>query len=258
MDANTPSNIEAASWLFENTLDVLLVIREGRIEVASPSWRFLTGWTDAETLGRDCRDFVHPDEVRAFETQVAILRQGGAVCCDHRLLSRAGEWLWVRSRTKGASHGRSIAVLQDISAERRAADEQARAARLAELLGDKAGISLWRFDPLTGVYDFSSNLDGAGGGDPSLIRAGDEMAAEIHPDGRDHSDRRGRHAGIPSQCEGAGLAAPAQRLERASPDGERRLGGSRPQPGRHRDLRRPGCGAGGGGREKPLPGQCEP
>jgi PAS domain S-box-containing protein len=191
MDASAPSDIEAASWLFENAVDILLVLDRGRLQAVSPSWRALTGWSDAETLGRSYLEFMHPDErdmVRAHATLMAV---AGDASCDHRLLAASGEWLWVRSRTKIATDGRILSVVRDISAETRRAAEQAKAARVAELLGKSAGIYVWRFDPIAQVYDMNPMMEGA---DPALQVAADVFQAAIHPEDWAQVDLIWRHS----------------------------------------------------------------
>jgi PAS domain S-box-containing protein len=119
MGADASSDIEAASWLFENAVDVLLVLdSDGRIQLTNPSWLTLTGWTDAQTLGRDAIDFTHADDSEKIRAHVVLMDTQGAACCEHRLLAASGEWLWVRARLKRTADGRAMSVLQDISAER--------------------------------------------------------------------------------------------------------------------------------------------
>jgi PAS domain S-box-containing protein len=183
MDANASSDIEAASWLFENAVDVLLVLDgEGRIQSTSPSWRTLTGWSDAQTLGRECLDFIHGDDSELIQAHVVLMDLQGAASCEHRLLAASGEWLWVRSRVKRAADGRAMSVLQDISAERRRAKEQARMSRVAELLGVNAGVYVWRYDSIDHAYDLNPLLEGRERGDPNLRTPAGEFQAAIHPD----------------------------------------------------------------------------
>jgi PAS domain S-box-containing protein len=194
MDARAPSDIEATSWLFENAVDVLLVLDHGRLQQASPSWRAMTGWSDAETLGREYLDLMHPDErdlVRAHATLMAV---EGAATCDHRLLAASGEWLWVRSKTKIAADGRILSVVRDISAETGRAGEQTKAARVAELLGKSAGIYVWRFDPVAQVYDLNPMMEGRDGADPSLQIAADAFQSAIHPEDWAKVDLVWRHS----------------------------------------------------------------
>ena len=222
MDASTPS--EAANWLFENTLDVLLVISDHKIEQASPSWNALTGWSDAETLGRQNHDFLHPDEIEYLRRQTERLNKRGANQCEHRILARSGEWLWVRSRTKRAADGRAIVVLQDIAAERREAEDNAKAAKVAEILGVNAGISMWRFDPVSQVYDFNPLLETGGLADSALRVPADAIQSAIHPDDRERIDaiwRRSLATGEGGQLEYRHMGEPGGRRLRSDGRGLR-------------------------------------
>ena len=191
MDARAPLDIEAANWLFEQARDVLLVMEHGRIQQVSPSWRALTGWSDAETLGRSYLDLTHPDERELIQSHVTLMAVEGAASCDHRLLAASGEWRRVRSRTKIAEDGRILAVIRDMSAETGRATAQAKAARVAKLLAESAGIYAWRFDPVTQVYDLNPMMDAA---DPSLHIAADVFQSAIHPEDWARVDLTWRHS----------------------------------------------------------------
>ncbi|HEX5380471.1 MAG TPA: ATP-binding protein [Phenylobacterium sp.] len=188
MGADASSDNEAASWLFESTLDVLLVLSDSLIQSANPSWRALTGWTDAEALGCSYLAFVHPDESELLNAHVARLNSEGMSTCEHRILRADGDWMWVRSRTKLAADGRALAVLQDITAERRRAAEQAKAAWVVELLGVNAGIYLWRYDPVAQEYDLNPLMEGRDRADPSLRIAAGTFQSAIHPEDRGRVD----------------------------------------------------------------------
>jgi PAS domain S-box-containing protein len=183
MGANASSDIEAASWLFENAVDVLLVLDcDSRIQLTSPSWRTLTGWSDAQTLGRDAIDFTHGDDSEVLRAHVVLMDTQGAASCEHRLLAASGEWLWVRARLKRTEDGRAMSVLQDISAERRRAKEMAKAARVAEMLGLNAGVYVWRYDPIDQAYNFNPLMEGRSQADSHLRRSAATFQAAIHPE----------------------------------------------------------------------------
>jgi PAS domain S-box-containing protein len=183
MGADASSDIEAASWLFENAVDVLLVLGgDGRIQVTSPSWRTLTGWSDAQTLGRDYLDFMHGDDSELIRAHVVLMDLQGVASCEHRLLAASGDWLWVRARVKRTADGRAMSVLKDISAERRRAEEQAKAARVAELLGVNAGVYVWRYDSVAQAYDLSTLRERRGRGDPNPRTPAAAFQAAVHPE----------------------------------------------------------------------------
>jgi PAS domain S-box-containing protein len=188
MGENAPSDLEAASWFYENALDVLMVLEGEHFALASPAWTNLTGWSQAETLGRSYREFIHADDGPAIAGHEECLHADGVSTCEHRMLARNGEWIWVRSRLKRAHDGRALVVLQDISADRRRAADQMRAARVAELLGVNAGFYVWRFDSVAQEYDFNPLMEGRDHSDPALRAPAESFQAGIHPDDRDRVD----------------------------------------------------------------------
>jgi PAS domain S-box-containing protein len=183
MGADASSDIEAARWLFENAVDVLLVLDgEGRIHTVSPSWHDLTGWTAEQTLGRECLDFLHGDDTDIIRAHVILMDTQGTATCEHRLLAASGDWLWVRSRVKRTIDGRAMSVLQDISAERRRARQRAKAARVGEMLGVNAGVYVWRFDPEIESYDLNPLMEGRDREDPNLRIPAATFQNAIHPE----------------------------------------------------------------------------
>lgn len=182
-------DVEAASWLFESTTDVLLILSGAGIELANPSWTELTGWSLGESLGRSHLDFMHPDEAELVGAHLSRLNSDGVSTSEHRIRTAAGDWLWVRSRTKRAADGRALVVLQDIGPQRRREANLANAARVAELLGAHAGVYIWRYDPTTHRYDLDPLMDGRKGADPALRYDGDDFQSAIHPDDREAVDQ---------------------------------------------------------------------
>jgi PAS domain S-box-containing protein len=185
MGENTPTDLEAASWFYENALDVLMVVESEHFAVASPAWTKLTGWSQAETLGRSYREFIHGDDEGVLAAHGERLREDGVSTCEHRMLAKGGEWIWVRSRLKRGHDGRALAVIKDISAERRQLAGRARSARVAELMGINAGFYVWRFDSVNQEYDFNPLMDGRDRTDPNMTVPAAIFQAAIHPDDKD-------------------------------------------------------------------------
>jgi len=173
---------DAAGWFFENALDAFVVLTEGKIVSANPAWLALSGWSRAETMGRAYWDLIHPDEAAAATAHLERLRLKGVSDCEHRVLSAGGEWLWVRTHAQQAAH-RVLLMIRDITAERRAAQANEQIVRVAELLGDAAGVYIWRFDGNTREYDLNPLISGV------AYRLGeDSFKAAIHPEDQAHVD----------------------------------------------------------------------
>src|SRR5580693_8559708 len=87
-------DLEAAAWVFENSLDIFLVVKDGCVSRTNPAWTRLTGWTAAETQGRPPSDFVHADDWPAVQSAAAALAAGDEYTIDHRLMTKSGAWVW--------------------------------------------------------------------------------------------------------------------------------------------------------------------
>ncbi|MDP3854824.1 ATP-binding protein [Phenylobacterium sp.] len=192
---------EAAGWFFENALDAFVVVSHGKVVSANPAWFALSGWSQAETLGRPYAELHHPDEAQHIADQVMRLRRDGSSIFDHRIPAPDGDWLWVRTRAKRAFDGRALLVIQDISTERQAAENNEKVGRVAELLGETAGVYVWRFDPDAREYDLNPLVTGRPDGS-GLLRVGEAAFKDlIHPDDRGEVEAlwaRVRGAGEPA------------------------------------------------------------
>ncbi|MFN3857479.1 MAG: ATP-binding protein [Caulobacter sp.] len=176
--------VEAARWFFTSAEDIFVVMREGVIEQVNPAWTALTGWGEEEVVGKRFRDFAHDDEHDLISDVVRSLVATGQAYCQHRLRTRDGGHIWVRSRSKLSPGDIALVVLQDITESRRREQETAQADRARDLLREEAGVFMWRFDPVTNRYEVDADLTRAGrpgtSGRRSLNVA--QMTAEIHPD----------------------------------------------------------------------------
>jgi PAS domain S-box-containing protein len=176
-------DLEAAAWVFDNSVDIFLVVETGLISRTNPAWTRLTGWTAAETQGRSPSDFIHPDDWPMVQSAAGALDPGGEYKLDHRLLTKSGDWLWVCVRTKRAADGTGLVVLQDITEARARQVESEDVKRSGELLRDAIGLTMWRFDPERRLYDMDADLSRPfGASDSPLVEPANAVAAIIHPD----------------------------------------------------------------------------
>ncbi len=176
-------DLEAAAWVFENSADVFMVVKAGRIVRANPAWTALTGWTLADTCDRRTGDFIHPEHRLAVQEAVKALTPGGEYRMDHCILAKSGAALWVSVRIKRAADGTVLVVLQDITEQRARQAEGEDVKRSGELLRDAIGLTLWRYDPERRLYDMDADLSrpiGAGG--EAAVETFEAIAAMVHPD----------------------------------------------------------------------------
>ncbi len=123
-------------------IGMALVDADGRWISANPALSRITGYTEAELLGRTFADITHPDDVDADVEQAARVLRGELETyeLDKRYVHRTGSIVWVRlsvSIVRGATPY-FIAQIQDISAARQAAELREQAA--AELERSNAAL----------------------------------------------------------------------------------------------------------------------
>jgi PAS domain S-box-containing protein len=175
----------AADWFFQSSLDMFVVLENGKITRVNPAWTALTGWSADESLGRQMRDFFHLHDAEIFQEIDRSLRAEGRARSEHRLARKGGGWLWVRSQSKALSEGVLLIVFQDFSEDRARVIAKQQAERANEMLRTTAGVYVWRFNPRKGVYVFDQDVP-----TPSSPRGGArimtmiEMTQSIHPDDR--------------------------------------------------------------------------
>ncbi|MFC3076607.1 ATP-binding protein [Phenylobacterium terrae] len=140
---------EAAAWFFEHTADALVIVKDGRIARANRAWTVLTGWSPEETVGRSFGDLLHSED--SPPERRPALKPGESTVREVRLLSKASGWLWMRVRAARAQDGSALVAMQDITDERRRRNEAQQSRRAATLLGQAAGIQVFRYDPVADV-----------------------------------------------------------------------------------------------------------
>jgi PAS domain S-box-containing protein len=170
-------------WLFENSRDLLAVVgADNCFALVNPAWRAVTGWREADLIGRPCRDFLHPDDLETIATSAAAMRQGFEAEHAVRVRMADGEYRWFSTYNKMLDSGELIGVMRDVSAERERelALEDARID--SQLLWEAAGIGAWCYhadlDRTTWSEDFCAMV----GRSPEEMQTNAAFHALIHPD----------------------------------------------------------------------------
>jgi diguanylate cyclase (GGDEF)-like protein/PAS domain S-box-containing protein len=119
--------------LADNATDTILGFgADGRITYVSPASSELIGHPPEAIVGRQPRDFVHPDDRGAVtKARSRIADEGGTITVTSRLRHREGHYVWIEARVRGmldSETGAPIegqAIVRDVS-ERVAAEAALR------------------------------------------------------------------------------------------------------------------------------------
>ncbi|MGI4731253.1 MAG: PAS domain-containing protein [Janthinobacterium lividum] len=108
--------------------DIMLVAKmDGTISAVNPGWKRLLGWADAELIGSNFMDLVHPEDQAATIREMEKLGQGATTFrFENRYRASDGDYRWI-SWIAVPDQDLVHAVGRDVTTERAAADELASA-----------------------------------------------------------------------------------------------------------------------------------
>ncbi|MDE2486098.1 MAG: PAS domain S-box protein [Alphaproteobacteria bacterium] len=173
-------------WLFENSSDLMHVVREGgEFVLVNPAWERLTGLSEAELIGRPIGDFIHPDDRPGVRERVAASRPGDVFESEIRIHTRDGEWRWYRARRQMMPDGLHIATMREATEERASAQELEEARRTRKLLGLAAGIGVWSYEPHEDATWWSDELISLTGFTPEQAASIEHFTRCLHPSQRE-------------------------------------------------------------------------
>jgi len=160
--------------LIENVSDLVTVIdNRGVIVFQSPSAQHVLGYTVAEMLGKNAREFAHPEDVAgaARGLRLGLRSRDVPLPVEFRYRHKDGSWRHLQAigrfmpRTSGV--GAIVVNSRDVT-EQRVLEEQLRHAQKMEAIGQLAGGIAHDFNNILTV------IHGYG----SLLMMGDDLSAE--------------------------------------------------------------------------------
>jgi PAS domain S-box-containing protein len=186
---------EMIQWLFENSRDLLHVIAaDGRFKLINPAWNRLTGWTEADLIGRSALDFFDADDLDAVRSRVRALGPGDVAENEVRLRLRSGDRRWFAARSQKMANGEYIVSMRDATEERAHAAELEEGRRTRRLLGETAGIGAWSYEPVQDRVHWSQDLLSLTGYRPEQIETPNAFIAMLHPADREKTRLAMAHA----------------------------------------------------------------
>lgn len=142
----------------------LLVIAEqdGTIHAVNGAWTITLGWNEADLIGRNALDFVHPDDREAGHTAVAHVSLDESGRHENRYRHKDGSYRWISWSTARDGEllyasGRNITAEKEAALALEKAEAQLRQSQKMEAVGQLTGGIAHDFNNLLTVV--IGNLD---------------------------------------------------------------------------------------------------
>ncbi|MET0275154.1 MAG: PAS domain-containing protein [Phenylobacterium sp.] len=172
--------------LFENSSDLMHVAAPGGfLKLVNPAWERVTGWTEAELIGRPMSEIIHPEDLPGVRARVFSMSPGDVRESEVRILMKDGGWRWFAARSQKTADGSVMVTMRDASEERAHAEELADARRTRKLLGASAGIGIWSFEPTENRIRFADELLAMTGYTEAQYNTAEAFAELLHPEERE-------------------------------------------------------------------------
>jgi two-component system, cell cycle sensor histidine kinase and response regulator CckA len=87
---------EFSRKLIESSPIGIYIVQRRKFKLASPEFQRITGYSEAELLGRNAADLVHPEDRRtARDAAVAMLKKNSLIPHEFRAVTKKGETRWI-------------------------------------------------------------------------------------------------------------------------------------------------------------------
>lgn len=168
--------------LVENSCDIIFSLDpDGCLIFVSPAWKNVLGHDPVDVLGRNYRDFIHPDDISRCETALAsAFSDNSAIEETYRIRHLDGRWRW--HTTRGVRHRDEngtvtvIGIAHDVTERLRIEDMMAQTEKMIMVSGLAAGMAHEINNPLGAIMQHAQNIERRVSGD---IEANRRVAAEV-------------------------------------------------------------------------------
>jgi PAS domain S-box-containing protein len=138
-----PDNQSLFRKLIANSSDnVAFINKEGMIVYTSPATEHVLGYSEAEYVGRNGSEFIHPDDLDHVSQLLVALQDnlGGLFNAEYRVRHKDGTWLWMQGIGTNLLNEGSIQAIvihyRNITERKRDEEIQSRLAAIVEFSDD--------------------------------------------------------------------------------------------------------------------------
>jgi len=168
--------------LVENSCDIIFSFDlAGCFTFVSPAWKSVLGHDEADVVGHNFRDFIHPDDLQRLELAIGMALESNLVQeTTYRVRHCDGTWRWHRSR--GVPHCDDdgirtiIGIANDITERLRIEEMMVQTEKMIMVSGLAAGLAHEINNPLGAIMQHAQNIERRVSGN---IAANHAAAAEV-------------------------------------------------------------------------------
>jgi PAS domain S-box-containing protein len=178
-------DLKAVQAFFEGSRDLFCVIdRYGLFKRVNPAWTRLSGWEEAELIGKSPIDFIHPDDREEMVAMAIRLMDTGEGENLGRVRLKDGSYRWFEARYQRTATGEVIGALRDVTEERERAEALRKAREQEMMLSEAANIGSWTYDPGPNTIIWSDCVPRLSGWSQDEIGTPEAWNETLHPDER--------------------------------------------------------------------------